>query len=240
MTSKYTQKMQKKRSVSSPSYRLCDKMIYSTQRRPRGMSRYDKVMTAFNLKREVHDKVTWTPKIVKIRNNPKTASAIFLFVILVLFYVMRPEDQSEIVTIPFEPNDQTTKPPNDETTKRPNDQTEFEQCDHLYFDLGSNIGVQIRKLYEPEKYPSGSVQSVLPYYDEFFGPAESRRESVCAFGFESNDGHEERLKEIESCYQRQGWNVEFHLKGAWPNDDGFINQVDPSNGYENWGAGCCD
>ena len=39
-------------------------------------------------------------------------------------------------------------------------------CRHVYLDVGSNIGVQVRKLYQPELYP-GAV--VLPVFKEAFG-----------------------------------------------------------------------
>jgi len=39
-------------------------------------------------------------------------------------------------------------------------------CYHVYLDVGSNIGVQIRKLFEPEKYPKGGIHSI---FDKYFG-----------------------------------------------------------------------
>ena len=30
-------------------------------------------------------------------------------------------------------------------------------CHHFYLDMGTNIGVQIRKLYEPNKYPKAQL-----------------------------------------------------------------------------------
>ena len=35
--------------------------------------------------------------------------------------------------------------------------------------MGTNRGVQIRKLYESEKFPNATV---LPIFNEFFGPKE--------------------------------------------------------------------
>ena len=40
-------------------------------------------------------------------------------------------------------------------------------CYHVYLDLGTNTGVQIRKLFEPHKFPSADV---LPIFDKYFGP----------------------------------------------------------------------
>ena len=48
-------------------------------------------------------------------------------------------------------------------------------CDSVYLDVGTNIGVQLRKLYEPHKYPGAPV---LRIFDEVFGDA--NRCSVCS------------------------------------------------------------
>ena len=39
-------------------------------------------------------------------------------------------------------------------------------CQHFYIDMGTNIGVQIRKLYEPDKYPKAEVLSI---FESVFG-----------------------------------------------------------------------
>ena len=39
-------------------------------------------------------------------------------------------------------------------------------CRHVYLDVGSNIGVQVRKLYQPELYPGAGI---LPVFKEAFG-----------------------------------------------------------------------
>ena len=60
-------------------------------------------------------------------------------------------------------------------------------CLHVYLDLGTNTGVQIRKLFEPHKFPAADV---LPIFDKYFGPVEERDSStVCAVGFEPNPEH---------------------------------------------------
>ena len=69
----------------------------------------------------------------------------------------------------------------------------FGNCKEFYVDLGTNIGVQIRKLYEAEKYPDASI---LPLFDQYFGNSQARRNNLdlCAIGFEMNPGHTKRLK----------------------------------------------
>ena len=84
-------------------------------------------------------------------------------------------------------------------------------CYHVYIDVGTNIGVQIRKLFEPQKYPKAYVN---PIFDSMFGNITERLKSsqdggnmVCAIGFEPNSHHTTYLKEMESSYQKCGWKV---------------------------------
>ena len=67
-------------------------------------------------------------------------------------------------------------------------------CTHAYLDVGSNLGVQIRKVYEPHKYPNAPVLTV---FDEAFGAAVDRCRLVCAIGVEPNPWHAKRLSTLE-------------------------------------------
>ena len=53
-----------------------------------------------------------------------------------------------------------------------------DNCFNVYLDFGSNVGIQVRKLFEPELYP---MSPVLVFFDSLFGPAEARRENACGF-----------------------------------------------------------
>ena len=44
-------------------------------------------------------------------------------------------------------------------------------CYHVYLDMGTNQGVQIRKLYQPQLFPNATV---LPLFDKYFGRIEDR------------------------------------------------------------------
>merc|ERR1719215_1877371 len=46
------------------------------------------------------------------------------------------------------------------------------ECQSIFLDAGSNEGVQIRKLYEPEKFPGALL---LETFNTTFGSAEERR-----------------------------------------------------------------
>ena len=68
-------------------------------------------------------------------------------------------------------------------------------CTDAYLDVGSNIGVQVRKLYEPHKYRGAAM---LPVFDEHFGPGPSpERCRVCAIGVEPNPRHSRRLRSVQ-------------------------------------------
>jgi hypothetical protein len=75
-------------------------------------------------------------------------------------------------------------------------------CEHIFLDLGSNAGVQIRKLYEPHKYSIAKSQ-LLQIFAANFG--DNRATSVCAFSFEPNPLHFPRLREMAAVYQSLGW-----------------------------------
>lgn len=72
----------------------------------------------------------------------------------------------------------------------------------MYLDVGTNLGVQIRKLYEPQLYPNAKV---LALFDKYFPIG--IRNSVCTFGFEPNPLHRSKLAQLSKRYNAQGWNV---------------------------------
>lgn len=90
----------------------------------------------------------------------------------------------------------------------------LESCAFIYLDVGSNVGVQVRKFYEPERYVGAPV---LQYFDRNFGDATFRRTSsrVCALGMEPNPLRRGRLDEITRNYSRNGWKVHFYPFAAW-------------------------
>ena len=113
-------------------------------------------------------------------------------------------------------------------------------CYHVYLDVGSNIGVQVRKLYEPRKYPDAYVHEI---FDSYFGPIEDREnednpETVCAVGFEPNPHHKKYLERVESSYNKCGWRVKFFTETAVSDTNGgshFYSDNDKQN--LEWGGG---
>merc|ERR1719183_2265762 len=94
-------------------------------------------------------------------------------------------------------------------------------CKQIFVDLGSNIGVNVRKLYEPEKYHGAKL---LPELEKAFGSSADRRSpesGLCALDFEPNPEHQERLAKIEDAYTQHGFKVHFYPYAAW-RSDGFM------------------
>lgn len=112
------------------------------------------------------------------------------------------------------------------------------KCSKIYLDLGTNIGVQIRKLFEPSKYPKAKI---LGKYNEVFGPFLSRRKDVCAFGFEANPRHNQILEKLQGVYNKIGWKTNFFNRVVWKkNGETMKIYSDDENRNEDWGAGVLD
>lgn len=112
----------------------------------------------------------------------------------------------------------------------------FGSCSEFYLDIGSNIGVQVRKLYEPEFYPGAPVLAV---FDQYFGPPSTRKANkrLCAVGFEMNPHHTGRLKELQVAYNSCGYQTFFHTETAVAAYDGFIDfWTDSDDLNKEWGA----
>lgn len=112
----------------------------------------------------------------------------------------------------------------------------FYGCTYVYLDVGSNIGVQIRKLFEPEKYPGAPV---LEIYDEVFGKDRHNRTDICAVGFEPNVHHTAHLKALEDSYTAKGWRVKIFTETAVSTEDGtaeFFFDAWATPEQHEWGA----
>jgi len=83
------------------------------------------------------------------------------------------------------------------------------RCDSVYLDIGSNIGVQVRKLHEPHKYPGSPV---LPIFLRTFGPPPRCR--TCALGVEPNLRSHVKLSAVEGNLTRAGVGVHFFEAAA--------------------------
>lgn len=101
-------------------------------------------------------------------------------------------------------------------------------CARVYIDAGTNNGVQLRKLFEPEHYP---LASVLPLFDRYLGRARGQDASLCAFGFEPNVLHTKRLQEIESAYVSHGWKLRIFTETAVGPRNGTLSFLSTGSDY---------
>lgn len=100
---------------------------------------------------------------------------------------------------------------------------ELDGCFHVYLDVGSNVGIQVRKLFEPKLYPDAQILAV---FDSYFGPMGTnghRNNSICAVGFEPNAHHTQALKDIEQAHRACGWRSHFYTETAAAHDYGTIS-----------------
>ncbi len=114
----------------------------------------------------------------------------------------------------------------------------IKKCKQVYIDLGSNIGVQVKKLFEPEKYPlrkkhTQALNVVLKLFDNKFGNVTERKSpksSLCAFGFEPNPRHHKRLRSLQNLYNSKGWKVQFFFHAVSDEDKDvkfFVTKFSP-------------
>ena len=85
-------------------------------------------------------------------------------------------------------------------------------CEKIFLDLGANIAVTIKKLFEPEKYPKSPM---IPFFFKTFGYEWLKVSMIwfpsrlCVLGFEPNPKHHDRLLNLEKEYSQKNWNVHF-------------------------------
>lgn len=91
-------------------------------------------------------------------------------------------------------------------------------CARVYVDVGTNIGVQLRKLYEPHLFPGAPV---LPIFDRYFGADREKDRSLCAYGFEANPSLSRRLRALERAYRARGCRIHIFTETAAGTRDGI-------------------
>ncbi len=111
------------------------------------------------------------------------------------------------------------------------------RCKHIYFDMGTNVGIQIRKLFEPRYYEKAPI---LPVFRKYFGdPTPEARKQVCAFGFEASRVHTPRLEKIDRAYNAAGFPVVIFTETAVSTFNGnvtfFLDKFSSSK-FHGWGA----
>lgn len=91
-------------------------------------------------------------------------------------------------------------------------------CYHVFLDVGANIGIHARFLYEPDRYPK-SKSSRATFAREFGYPRDNR--DYCVFAFEPNPKFEKRHLDMEKAYAAMGWRYTPIMAGASDADGNF-------------------
>jgi len=142
---------------------------------------------------------------MKEMNYPNITTRIIYFgfyTSFFLFYVFRSQHRIELLDkLKFQQNASVIQ--NYEADyPEPNP---LDGCLHVFIDLGSNRGLQIRKLYEPHNFP---LAPVLPLYEKYFGKVETRSLSeLCSVSFEPNSKHAAHLRGMAEAYGTCGINM---------------------------------
>ncbi len=106
-------------------------------------------------------------------------------------------------------------------------------CRHVYIDMGTNIGHQIRKVYQPELYLGNPTEAIFKAYFP------DDRSNVCSFGFEGNPLHDSRLKRLEKSFKLWGKRVRIYASTAVSTkyeNVTFYQDVETS-GHNQWTSG---
>lgn len=111
-------------------------------------------------------------------------------------------------------------------------------CYHVYLDVGSNIGVHARFLYESHLYPH--AKKAAKVFDTYFGsPSDRNNNDICIFAFEPNPAHRERLELLEKIYNNAGWKFHVYMVGVGVSDNTKLTFYHQPNEIQDseWGFG---
>lgn len=77
-------------------------------------------------------------------------------------------------------------------------------CYHVFLDIGANVGVHGRFIYEPHKYPYLNAKTT-EIFTQFFGDPKIRDpRNICVFAFEPNPAHQQRHLDLKEAYGKAG------------------------------------
>lgn len=123
------------------------------------------------------------------------------------------------------------------------DKIDLTGCRRVFLDIGSNVGVHVREVFEGAKYPRAKLRQT---FTAWFGEEKNREQTseesgVCAIGFEANPRIAPRLADIESAYAKKGWKAFFFAPQAASDKDGHITMyVNEELGHNDWGSSIVD
>jgi len=103
-------------------------------------------------------------------------------------------------------------------------------CKKIYLDIGSNQGIQLRKLFNGERPNTPWAQK----FREYFG--DDTREDVCAFAFEADRMHKSQHEKLHKEWKKRSLRVQTLFHPVWANVTvmNFYERQEPQ--HENWGS----
>lgn len=97
----------------------------------------------------------------------------------------------------------------------------FDQCWHVFLDVGANIGQQVKMLFEGNTTAHEGGSALSKMFDYAYGTdLDVRRRSVCALGFEPNPHNTRELLSLEAEHDAHGWRTRFLTETAASIEDG--------------------
>jgi hypothetical protein len=113
--------------------------------------------------------------------------------------------------------------------------TYIDDCRYIFLDIGANIGMHSRFLFEQNKYPNNGYSKNM--FNIYF-PNVLNRSDICVIGFEANPLHRKRLDQIEAYYSKMNYKVKYFTIGAGDEDNTnllfhYKNEYDDEK-HHNW------
>jgi FkbM family methyltransferase len=110
-----------------------------------------------------------------------------------------------------------------------------DDCYHVFLDVGANIGVHSRFLFEPHLYPDATTAHM--FFNQQFGPPSMRdNRDICTFAFEPNPNHAATLQRTSEAYLAQGWRYYPNHVGVSDQDGSMsFHRNDATNAQSEWG-----
>ena len=152
------------------------------------------------------------------RGGQQSNNHLFKILIIVVFSILSFILQRSIIAQVTNGNDVGTNVQPSSTLNNQKEPKLADGCYHVLLDVGANIGIHARFLFEPDLYPD-SKTSVATFATEFGYPRDNR--DYCVFSFEPNPKFEQRHLDMEKAYKGMGWRYIPILAGASNNDGNF-------------------
>ncbi len=87
----------------------------------------------------------------------------------------------------------------------------FAGCKHIFMDLGSNIGMHARFLFEPDHYNNSRYSSLI--FDKMFS-SQKERTKACMIGWEPNPAHKDRLRRLSAYLKKKNFRADWIFAGV--------------------------